>query len=233
MAAFDEFAFSLAEFSGTARLFPLPNLVLFPHVMQPLHVFEPRYRAMLEEALAGDQLVTMAMLAPGWEKTMKDGRRCLDGVPQSSRRSPQGDALTMSLVVGLKRVRLLRELPPHKSFREAKVEVCDDCYPPNEAAVTPLLQRKLRNAFMEILPRLPQAEEQLDQLLGSNVSLGALTDIISYMLDIELVKKEALLAEPNVHRRTELLLQYLSVVSQDSIPGMAGVAGFPPAFSAN
>jgi len=40
----DEFddTFSEAEFSGTARLFPLPNLVLFPHVLQPLHVFEPR-----------------------------------------------------------------------------------------------------------------------------------------------------------------------------------------------
>lgn len=235
MAAFDEFAFSLAEFSGTVRLFPLPNLVLFPHVMQPLHVFEPRYRAMLEEALAGDQLVTMAMLAPGWEKDY-EGRPPLFPMACLSRVAVHhkvADGAYNVLAVGLKRVRLLRELPPHKSFREAKVEVCDDCYPPNEAGSTPLLQRKLRNAFMEILPRLPQAEEQLDQLLGSNVSLGTLTDIISYMLDIELVKKEALLAEPNVHRRTELLLRYLSVVSQDSIPGMAGVAGFPPAFSTN
>ena len=47
----DECEFSPASFSGTARLFPLPDLVLFPHVMQPLHIFEPRYREMLEEAL--------------------------------------------------------------------------------------------------------------------------------------------------------------------------------------
>ena len=40
------------DFAGQARLFPLPNLVLFPHVMQPLHIFEPRYRELLEDALA-------------------------------------------------------------------------------------------------------------------------------------------------------------------------------------
>ena len=49
------------------RLFPLPNLVLYPHVMQPLHIFEDRYREMLEDALAGDQLIAMAVLEPGWE----------------------------------------------------------------------------------------------------------------------------------------------------------------------
>src|SRR6266545_6172021 len=57
----------LADFAGTARLFPLPNLVFFPHVMQPLHIFEPRYRQMTADALAGDRLIAMALLRPGWE----------------------------------------------------------------------------------------------------------------------------------------------------------------------
>lgn len=41
-----ELDFNAATFSGVARLFPLPNLVLYPHVMQPLHIFEERYQAM-------------------------------------------------------------------------------------------------------------------------------------------------------------------------------------------
>ena len=61
-------SFVAEKFSGIVRLFPLPNLVVFPHVMQPLHIFEPRYRAMLEEALDEDGLIAMAVLAPGWEK---------------------------------------------------------------------------------------------------------------------------------------------------------------------
>ena len=56
----------LSDFAGTARLFPLPNLVLFPHVMQPLHIFEPRYRQMTADALAGDRLIAVVLLKPGW-----------------------------------------------------------------------------------------------------------------------------------------------------------------------
>ena len=63
---------------------------------------------------------------------------------------------------------------------------------------------------MKILPMLPEAQEQLDQILGSDVPLGILTDVISYMLDIDVADKEALLAECNVHRRTELLLSHLA-----------------------
>src|SRR5262245_18080773 len=57
----------LENFSGTARLFPLSNLLLFPHAVQPAPVFAPRYRQLTADALAGDQLVTMALLQPGWE----------------------------------------------------------------------------------------------------------------------------------------------------------------------
>lgn len=60
-------SFSPDQFEGHVRLFPLPNLVMFPHVMQALHIFEPRYRSMFEEALDDDRLVALGSLAPGWE----------------------------------------------------------------------------------------------------------------------------------------------------------------------
>src|SRR5262245_1553397 len=61
-------AADLTNFCGTARLFPLPNLVLFPSVIQPLHIFEPRYRELLVDALADDRLMALALLKPGWEE---------------------------------------------------------------------------------------------------------------------------------------------------------------------
>jgi hypothetical protein len=48
-------------------LFPLPNVVLFPSTLLPLHIFEPRYRAMVADALEGERLIGMVMLRPGWE----------------------------------------------------------------------------------------------------------------------------------------------------------------------
>ncbi len=62
-------SWALENFSGTARVFPLPNLVLFPHVVQPLHIFEPRYRDMTADSLADDNLIAMALLQADWEST--------------------------------------------------------------------------------------------------------------------------------------------------------------------
>src|ERR1700754_2032170 len=62
-----DLTFDETQFTGSARLFPLPDLVMFPHVMQPLHIFEPRYREMLEDALSGDSLVARSIRAPGWK----------------------------------------------------------------------------------------------------------------------------------------------------------------------
>jgi Lon protease-like protein len=53
--------------SSPLPLFPLPNVVLFPGVFLPLHIFEARYRAMTEDALAGDRMIGMALLKPGFE----------------------------------------------------------------------------------------------------------------------------------------------------------------------
>jgi len=235
MSAFDDFSFSHAEFTGTARLFPLPNLVLFPHVMQPLHVFEPRYRDLLEEALAGDRLITMGVLSPGWEHDY-EGRPpvwpigCLGRVAVCHRVS--GGAYNI-LLVALRRVRLVRELPPKKRFREALAEVCEDCYPGEEAGATLGLLRKLRNALLQVLPDLPLAREQLEGLLSSDLSLGTLTDIISYTLEIDVQAKESLLAETNVHRRAEALLRHMARVVRRKEPvGPAGMS-FPPEFSFN
>jgi ATP-dependent Lon protease len=235
MADFEQFSFSLEKFSGTVRLFPLPNLVMFPQVMQPLRVFEPRYRELLEDALADDGLIAMATLAPGWEADY-EGRpplarvACLGRVAAHHRF--EGGQYNV-LLAGLRRVRLLAELPPYKSYREARVEVFDDCYPLSAPAARPLLQRELREAFLRILPDAAQTEDSLEQLLSDDVSLGTLTDLVTYMMDITTRQKVALLAEANVHRRAEALLKHLAVAAVDLSPGSAGVTEFPPEFSAN
>ena len=65
---------------STIPIFPLPNVVLFPSVFLPLHIFEPRYRQMLADALSGDRIIGMVLL--------KDGR----DVVKNRRRSTTSDA---------------------------------------------------------------------------------------------------------------------------------------------
>ena len=226
MSLSENLAFSPEEFSGRARLFPLPNLVVFPHVMQPLHIFEPRYRAMLEDSLAGDRLIGMALLEPGWEKDY-EGRPplrqvgCLCRVATHHRTE---DGSYNVLMLGLRRMVIERELTCKTAFRVAEVRLCEDEYPDAAADERTELQRRLLEAFKQMLPRVPEAYEQLDQLLGSQISLGMLTDIVSYTLDLGLDFKEQLLLETGVDRRAELLLERFA---------RARNSMFPPEFSAN
>ncbi len=235
MLTFEDLSFTVEKFSGMVRLFPLPNLVLFPHVMQPLHVFEPRYRDMLEDAIAGDRLVAMALLAPGWESDY-EGRpplypvACLGRITTYFRLA---DGTYNVLLLGLRRVKLLYEIRPRRRFREARVEIREDHYPPQEIQDYDLLHDRLRKAFLQILPFLPDAQEQLEQLTDADVSLGMLTDIISYMLDIDLIKKQSLLAEIDVYRRAELLLKYLAAAIEGLEDDRSQCGFFPPLFSAN
>ncbi len=55
--------------SGWTPLFPLPNAVLLPRAILPLHVFEERYRVMARDALAGERLIAVALLRTGFERT--------------------------------------------------------------------------------------------------------------------------------------------------------------------
>jgi uncharacterized protein len=235
MSRFDDPLFCGEDFRGKVRLFPLPDLVLFPHVMQPLHIFEPRYRDLVKDALAGDGLIAMAALAPGWEREY-EGRPAMYSMACLGRivshcRLPDGTYNV--LLLGLQRVRLLRELPASHRFRQAEAELCDDVYALCAPARQRSLRRELRATLLGILPLAPEAEEQLDQLLGNDVPLGMLADVIAFLMDISLDRKQSLLTELDVRRRAELLLGYLSAVAADLASSEARSFSFPAQFSAN
>jgi Lon protease-like protein len=230
---FEESPFELAAFSGKVRLFPLPNLVLFPHVMQPLHIFEPRYRALLEDALAGDGLIAMAALAPGWESDY-DGRPPLEPAACLCRvmkwqKTPEGTYNV--LLVGVRRIRLLEELPPQQLFREARVELLEDEYSLSETSDRAERQRKLVKQFKAILPNLTDSAEPLQQLLSQQISLGMLTDIMGYTLELGLELKLKLLGEPRVDQRANLLSAAAQKLAGKTKPDSERT--FPPKFSLN
>jgi Lon protease-like protein len=229
----DELTFVPEHFSGRARLFPLPNLVLFPHVIQPLHIFERRYVEMLLDAIEDDRLIAMSLLQSGWEADY-EGRPPLAPVACLGRVvtwQAQGSARYNLLLLGIQRVRILHELPAARSFREAEVEILPDQYPPQTEELRPALHHKLVATFERLLPRIKDSEELFSQLSIDSVSLGTLTDVIAYALDLELPLKQALLTEPCVDRRATMLLSHLGSACRDTRP--LSLAGFPPAFSTN
>src|SRR5881275_1305729 len=124
--------------SDLLPLFPLPNVVLFPNVFLPLHIFEPRYREMVADALASDRLIGMVLLKPGWERDY-EGRPPVypigcSGVITHAEELPDG---RYNIVLrGVERFRILDE-DDGLSYRRARVEQLPDpaCRPEDKASI--------------------------------------------------------------------------------------------------
>ncbi|MFK8114766.1 MAG: LON peptidase substrate-binding domain-containing protein [Rubripirellula sp.] len=229
------------DFDGTVRLFPLPELVVFPHAMQPLHIFEPRYCEMLTESLAADRLIGMSTLTGGIPASTKEhspiaSTVCIGKIISHS--EVDGDKHNI-LLVGTQRAKIVRELDAGRPFRIAKVEVMEDIYPPAGAGRRRLLKAKLLEAFSDIIPTTATVQKNLHELMAGQMGLGPITDIISYTLPFAVESKLRLLAEANVDARAQELIELLksgniqlhSVASPEN--AAADNERFPPPFSLN
>ena len=207
----EDLTFDETRFSGTARLFPLSDLVMFPNVMQPLHIFEPRYRDLLNEALDSDGLIAMSVLSPGWESNY-EGRppimphACL-GKIVTHQRTDKGEYNV--LLLGLRRVLIENELPPTDSFRRAKVALLDDCCETELDGERENLQISLIKAFQENLPEGQTASPPILDMLSAEIPLSVLTDLVSFALPLEYRLKCQLLGETDIDRRAWMLLEAL------------------------
>ena len=217
------------NFSGIVPLFPLPNLVMFPGVVQPLQIFESRYKAMMKWTLKHERLIAMAILKPEWETDQGSPPIhpvvCIGKVIAHTKLE---DGRYKLLLMGGKRAFIENELSAPQPFRTAQVtlmnDVSQDDHDGNRREV---LSRKFLHYLRNTLP----PNEQLDELLRKRVSLGLLTDIVASVLDLPPERKYELLEQTNTNRRAEMLISELVAHADNSTPVKAH--GFPPNFSAN
>jgi Lon protease-like protein len=230
----EQFEFQEADFGGQARLFPLPDLVLFPHVMQPLHIFEPRYREMVRDALAGDRLIATVRLEPGWEVEY-EGRpsiaqvACLGKIVSEHRLE---DGRFNVLLLGLRRIEILDEVAGDFAFRRAQVKILHDRVSTSDRQRRKSLRQQLLSTFRAALPLPAGGKETVSTLLQHHVPLGVLVDLIAFTAEMDADFKQSLLAETNVVRRAEALLERLSR-EKPRRAWPKGMGEFPPRFSAN
>ena len=216
---------TLSNFNGVARLFPLPNLVAFPQVYQPLHIFEPRYRQMTADALAGDRLIALVLLKPGWEADY-EGRpevhpvACLGNLV-ADQLLPDGRYNL--LFQGLRRIRIRKELRTDKLYRSAQVELLDD-QPVTAAGLEPDLRQQLDGLVPVWFPGQGELIEQVRKRLRGDVPLGTVCDLLAFALPLDLDLKQELLGQLDVERRVRQLVRHMEVHAGRK---------FPPGFSAN
>ena len=196
-------------------LFPLPNVVLFPHALLPLHIFEERYKAMTADALAGRRLVAMALLSPGWEKCYY-GRPPLEPVVcvgriVSHERLPDGKfnlLLRGELRASIEREVCCPSKPGACLYRTARLQ---------PLAETQLMEidlsherQRLEAALTEgLLAKVPVVK-QIAALLPGPTRTADIADLVAFHVIDNLALKQSLLADGDIRRRVNQLLSALN-----------------------
>ncbi len=212
------------DFDGLARLFPLPNLVLFPGLVQGLHIFEPRYRQMTADALATDSRIALVMLQPDWEEEY-DSRPAIESV------ACLGEIVAHELLPdgrynlrlhGIARVRIIEEIATDQLYRTARVEVIAETAPSTSEELL-RLRRLLAEAVLPQFEAEPATAQQLRQLFEGDMTLGQLCDVLAYALPLPPALKQAMLAEPDAAQRA------IAIAEAVRLNGRR----YPPDFSEN
>jgi Lon protease-like protein len=195
----------------TVPLFPLPNVVLFPRAVLPLHIFEDRYKTMTAHALAGNRTIAMALLRPGWEKDYHNRPAiepvvCIGKILTSEKLA---DGKYNFLLQGRMRAQIIRELPS-SPYRMAEVRAI----PQTPVPEIDLLNHRQR--LLEMFCSGPLAEThagmQIKQILASPLSTAEAADLIAFNLLDDIALKQRLLSEGDVVLRVTRLIGALQIV---------------------
>ena len=206
--------------SDLLPLFPLPNVVLFPNVFLPLHIFEPRYRDMVADALASDRMIGMVLLRPGWDRDY-EGRPPIysvgcSGVLTHNERLPDG---RYNIVLrGIERFKIVEE--DHAlGYRRAVVEPLRE--QPLDAADRASIQRQRAKLESMLVPSQSSAG---DPRMPTSMSDEDLVNALAQYLDLEPLEKQALLEKDSLRTRAESLVELLEMkIMMARTPGASGV----------
>ncbi len=192
----------------TLPLFPLPNVVLFPGVYLPLHIFEPRYREMTADALEGDRLIGMVLLKPGFEDEY-DGQPpvypigCAGLITHAEELS---DGRYNIVLQGMERFRI-RDEDRTRVYRVGAIEALDGGTPgPADTATVRVLRDRLERL---LTPLVERAGGELN--VPPAMSDADLIHALAQYLDLEPIEKQALLECGTLVQRASALADLLEM----------------------
>jgi Lon protease-like protein len=195
-------------------LFPLPEVALFPRQVLPLHIFEPRYREMVCDALNGDGQIAIAMLKSGYEEhyfTPHAPIHKVVGIGQIVTAEQMEDGRYNLLLRGVSRGRVQREFHD-RSYRVAEVRRLESCctLTADQACV---FRKQLWRLITEGGICSSASRDALARLFEADISLGVLVDLLASGAPVDCELRQNLLEELDDRRRTEQLLESLTVVN--------------------
>ena len=222
----------LKDFSGLAPLFPLPNLVLFPQALLPLHIFESRDRKMTADALDGERLIAMSLLRPGWDllpSTRTPPIHNIVGLGKIIAHEKLDDGRYYLVLRGLARAKLLGEQQVGLPYRLGQLEICREII-----SDQPLFNRQdraeeLASLFGKLFPEIKLQKLFLQAV--SDLPLGTVCDLLLGSLPLPSEVSQQFQEELDIDVRSQKLLEFL----KNAVKGSKSdeKQKFPPKFSSN
>jgi Lon protease-like protein len=190
----------MAEGATRLSVFPLGGALLFPRMQLPLHIFEPRYRALVSDAMARDRRIGMVQpRGPGDPPPLFD----IGCVGRIAHVEALDDGRYNIILEGLARFRILSELRVATPFRQVEAQLIEDV--PEEPL--PLAQRA---ALETESRRFAEAQGYaVDWNAVSRLDDESLVNGIAQIAPFDTAAKQALLEAPDLDCRAELIIQLM------------------------
>ncbi|HSG33882.1 MAG TPA: LON peptidase substrate-binding domain-containing protein [Sphingomonadaceae bacterium] len=187
--------------SKRLSIFPLPGAILFPGLQLPLHIFEPRYRALVQDSLARDRRI--AMIQP---QAMAEGSPLfsIGCVGKIGEVEALEDGRFNIVLEGEHRFRLLRELDATTPFRQVEAELIED---DDDDVLSAVERASFEREAREFADRQGYSVDWDSVARLDDVSL---INGVSQIAPFDVAAKQALLEASNIRARCELLTQLMA-----------------------
>ena len=200
-------------------IFPLPNAVLLPGGLMPLHIFEPRYRDLIRDALAGERLLAIARLCPGYHEDY-EGRPAVYpccGIGRIIASEETDDGRYLIVVRGLARIAIDRELAPTRSYRQVAARLLID-----DRSVRPDAVARGHSQLVALCDRLALSLDrgggQLRALVADCQHPGSCADAIAAALVLDHAERQALLERLDPADRLDRVIDHVGRLLCQLVP---------------
>ncbi len=203
-------------------LFPLPNAVLFPHALLPLHIFEERYRVMVRDVLTGSRCLAIGLLVSETsEHDELPAVQPIAGVGEVVMAHELPDGRFNLVVRGRARVRIDRELPSGRPYRLVTATELPDDPIANPAEIADA-EQTLRALIGRLADAIPEGGELLRQVVAAQESPAELVDGVASALIVDPALRQRLLETRSVSERLErVAAEVVAMTARIGVPGTA------------
>jgi ATP-dependent Lon protease len=198
-----------SELPDILPIFPLPNVVLMPNSSLPLFIFEERYKQMVQDCIAGDRYLSVALLRKGWEQESGSPRPYpVAGFGRIVHASRLPNDCMDIVVQGMGRIRML-DFHDDRPYLSATVEILRPTYAPGQSLTAQTETMKQR--FLDLLDLKRVTAPELRTSLRLLASPLDLVFFILARLPVDPYTKQEILQTPAVTEQITRIVNILDM----------------------